>query len=277
MPLGNSAPVRDNLKVLYLLTPTADSLKTGYQTSLIPSLRLKYGVIIEEFLPLVNTLLHFKAKKRIMFFMLKVYIINTKIISNKSAFDYVFLCLDEARKKRIAGLKNRSSVIQTAAAGYLLYYGLKQLGMDIHTVSIKNGPHGKPYLSDCPDIHFNLSHSGEYAVMALSDRNVGIDIEKLRPVGTSVIKKAFGEKAAEEFVNLPEEDSIQKFAELWTSAESYGKLSGEGVFTLLGSPLSSVDSISGYCFHKCTDIEGYFLTVCSSVSDAPDYEYITKL
>lgn len=41
---------------------------------------------------------------------------------------------------------------------------------------------GKPFATDYPSLHFNLSHSGEFVAIALSHRPVGIDMEKLRAV-----------------------------------------------------------------------------------------------
>ena len=41
---------------------------------------------------------------------------------------------------------------------------------------------GKPYLLDYPQLRFNLSHSGEFVAIAVSRHQVGVDIEKLRPL-----------------------------------------------------------------------------------------------
>ena len=40
------------------------------------------------------------------------------------------------------------------------------------------GTHGKPALSDSFSPHFNISHSGKYAVCALSEVPCGIDIQE---------------------------------------------------------------------------------------------------
>jgi 4'-phosphopantetheinyl transferase len=48
---------------------------------------------------------------------------------------------------------------------------------------LRTTAHGKPELPEDLTCHFNLSHSGPWAVLALStDGHVGIDIEVLRPI-----------------------------------------------------------------------------------------------
>jgi 4'-phosphopantetheinyl transferase len=43
--------------------------------------------------------------------------------------------------------------------------------------------HGKPYLPLSPELHFNLSHSHEMALIAVAlDHEVGVDIERMRPL-----------------------------------------------------------------------------------------------
>jgi|GEM_PF-4995554 len=37
---------------------------------------------------------------------------------------------------------------------------------------------GKPYLSGSQHIHFNISHSGQWVVLMLSEYHVGVDIEQ---------------------------------------------------------------------------------------------------
>ena len=47
---------------------------------------------------------------------------------------------------------------------------------------IERGEFGKPYLRDFPELHFNVSHSGEKLLIAISfEQAVGIDIEKTKP------------------------------------------------------------------------------------------------
>ena len=43
---------------------------------------------------------------------------------------------------------------------------------------VRKGEHGKPYLKERKDVFFNLSHSGDYVLCAVSDKEVGADIQK---------------------------------------------------------------------------------------------------
>ena len=74
--------------------------------------------------------------------------------------------------------KNRESI----CGRLLLLRGLQELGYDqlfpknkdpeqlleALAASLEKGPYGKPYLAEYPEIHFNISHSGEWAVCALA-------------------------------------------------------------------------------------------------------------
>jgi 4'-phosphopantetheinyl transferase len=41
---------------------------------------------------------------------------------------------------------------------------------------------GKTFLQGYPDFHFNISHSGNWAVCVISAKEVGVDIEKIKPI-----------------------------------------------------------------------------------------------
>ena len=80
-------------------------------------------------------------------------------------------------------------------------------------------------------IEFNLSHSGELVLLAVSRfSSVGIDVEKNRFVKNweSIARKVFSETQLAKLydANVPEE----KFTELWTEFEASQKLCGNGVF-----------------------------------------------
>jgi 4'-phosphopantetheinyl transferase len=94
---------------------------------------------------------------------------------------------------------------------------------------------GKPYAKDI-DIHFNISHSGDYVMCAVNETPVGVDIEKIRDIRTEVINRVCTEKELE-YVNaggLPESERLKRFFEIWTFKEAYFKYLGTGISDFKG-------------------------------------------
>ena len=94
------------------------------------------------------------------------------------------------------------------------------------------GEHGKPYVLNLP-AHFNIAHSGQYVVLAVSDRPIGVDIEVVRNFSAILAKKRFN---AEELAYIAGSNPSRKksvmqrcFYELWTAKEAYLKYTGEGL------------------------------------------------
>ena len=136
----------------------------------------------------------------------------------------------------------------------LLGYAAKmEYGVDIAAFLEKRTPMGKPYLDGAP-FCFNLSHSGDFVVCALSDTAVGVDIEKIVPISLKAMRRFIGEN-----VILPSEQ-----IRLWTHYESYGKMVGCGIPYPKGS--------EGPCFYKeYRAIDRYVITVCSEVDSFLDH------
>ena len=80
-------------------------------------------------------------------------------------------------------------------------------------------PTGKP-LAD--HIHFNVSHTAGLVVLALADAAVGVDVERVRPVGADMIA----------YVATPDERAgitvPADFFGVWTAKESLVKAIGTG-------------------------------------------------
>ncbi len=142
----------------------------------------------------------------------------------------------------------------SAAARKLLSYAAKiEYGVDIADYTEKRTPNGKPYFDGAP-FCFNLSHSGDYAVCALSDTAVGVDIEKIVPISLKVMRRFFGKS-----VLSPTEQM-----RLWTRYESYGKMAGHGIPYKRGSEKP--------CFYKeYRAIDRYMISVCSEVDAFHDH------
>ena len=119
------------------------------------------------------------------------------------------------------------------------------------------GEHGKPFLTDYPHIHFNFSHCANAVAVAVSDAPVGIDIESLRAVGSSVVRYAMND---EEIAQIEQAaDSTLQFVRLWTMKEAAVKLIGTGITDNLKAVLQMPDL--HFETVECTDA-GYVYSVC---------------
>ena len=96
------------------------------------------------------------------------------------------------------------------------------------------GPHGKPEIVDFP-MYFSLSHSGDYVLCAVSDREVGADIQKLQAADFSKLASRFFTEAEYQALEkcVDEAERQKLFFRLWTKKEAYGKLTGQGVAAIL--------------------------------------------
>ena len=86
----------------------------------------------------------------------------------------------------------------------------------------------KPVLTGGPDLHFSVSHSGNWWVCAFGPRPVGLDLQQHRPCRREAIARRFfhpDEAAWLEAQNFAEE----AFFRLWAAKESYVKLTGGGL------------------------------------------------
>jgi len=111
----------------------------------------------------------------------------------------------------------RTQAGREAAERLLREAGLSPEGM-------VRGEHGKPELPGGPK--FSLSHhSGKYAVLAVSDTEVGVDIEPVTDQ-KPIIPRRF--LRPDELEWLGEEPSPERFAHLWTRLEAALKADGRG-------------------------------------------------
>jgi len=83
----------------------------------------------------------------------------------------------------------------------------------------------KPYLKNSK-FYFNLSHSGNYVAMAVSEAEVGIDIEQISPYSKEVVQRCFVPQESEW---LDEQKNDASFYKLWTAKESIMKAAGKGL------------------------------------------------
>lgn len=134
------------------------------------------------------------------------------------------------RKKRIERMNNKEAVRKQILSGAFLLYCLgKTADVPVRDINLLYNSHGKPYLKNA-EIYFNLSHSGDYAVAAVSDSDIGIDVEHLRTKRLNVAKRCFCKEEYEYILSAgSEQDQNIRFLEYWTMKEAFVKCCGAGL------------------------------------------------
>ncbi|NSB12641.1 4'-phosphopantetheinyl transferase family protein [Clostridium beijerinckii] len=103
--------------------------------------------------------------------------------------------------------------------------------------------YGKPYLKCYPDFKFNISHSGEFVVCAIDNKDIGIDIEYIKNIEyKEIAKKFFSENEFEYIIKNNIDIQLNKFYEIWTLKESYIKCCGQGLSIPLESFSINIDT-----------------------------------
>lgn len=100
---------------------------------------------------------------------------------------------------------------------------------DLHFVYNKCG---KPSLRDWPHLRFNVSHSGGRALIAAATyRDVGVDIEAIRPLPDclSLAQRFFASQEYLDLISLNPVDQQVAFYRCWTRKEALLKCVGDGL------------------------------------------------
>jgi 4'-phosphopantetheinyl transferase len=147
------------------------------------------------------------------------------------------------------------------------------------------GQFGKPELLH-RRLRFNLSHSGDHALMAISQHSVGVDLEFMGRQANAELSGLIDlvchpeEKA--NLALLPETEKAAMFYRLWTQKEAYCKMLGVGLqqsLDRLRFRATAVPSVFQVCdeeseqlsasfVHNLCLLDGYAASLCLPLADA---------
>jgi 4'-phosphopantetheinyl transferase len=118
------------------------------------------------------------------------------------------------------------------------------LGEEPEQIAIARGERGKPRLATEPGrLSFNLGHSGELALVAVSrGREVGVDVEREKPGRDfdALAARAFGPEEAAAVRAATGAERTRLFYELWTRLEAGLKCLGGGLAGATAEPAAPV-------------------------------------
>lgn len=170
-----------------------------------------------------------------------------------------FLDADEReRRQRFVFEKDRDV--------YTLAHGMLRSVLSLaHPVSeeawrFESSPGGRPEIASPsidPRLRFSLSHSGEWAAVAVCRQvDIGVDLEDMtRRVDLDLTTRSFSAEERKELARRTGDEQRAYFFSLWTLKESYMKGTGQGLSTPLDAISFSIDAGDVVHFDS-TDVVG---------------------
>lgn len=142
----------------------------------------------------------------------------------------ILTLVPKERRERFLRFR-RAEDRQRSLIGELLVRSVvsSRLGVANDQIQFEKGEHGKPSLRTFRDIHFSISHSGEWVVNAFSESVIGVDIQQMEMRSLDVARRFFTDEEYGLILAEPEQDRLSIFYELWTLKESYLKAVGSGI------------------------------------------------
>lgn len=172
----------------------------------------------------------------------------------------------------------------SVGAEILLRKVLEKHGLCYDDYQLARSIYGKPYLVGCP-MDFNISHSGEHILCAVSEWPVGCDVELIGD---------FDIHSMQWFIHQDElrflskicygSERTEAFYRLWTMKESLLKASGTGLAVDPGSFNLNLDSYNHivifdgiqYAIREFSIEDGYAYSVCSTSDEiVSEMEYLS--
>ena len=149
--------------------------------------------------------------------MTRVYIADCTLYQDACAIDRVLPRFDAHRQAKIRALQNLSKKAQSAVAGLLLasVFGDNAI--------YQYNDRGKPYLAD-NNAYFSLSHCGKWVALAVSDTEIGFDLQDSSPIRPAVLRRCFT-PAEQAWIGT----DAERFTQLWVHKEAHGKYTGHGL------------------------------------------------
>jgi len=154
--------------------------------------------------------------------MAKLYYVNIASLDENS-IDLLSSFRKEKAKQYVFDKDKKSCV----AGGIALNNALKEYNLEEKNVEYYLTKNGKPYIKNRNDIYFNISHSNKIAICAISNKEVGCDIEKITKCNEKVMSKCFSQKEIEYINNSNNKD--ESFTRIWVYKESFFKAIGIGL------------------------------------------------
>lgn len=165
-----------------------------------------------------------------------IYAIDIKAQMTPAEIETVLSKVSSEKREKLERMYFEKDLVRGAVGeGLIRALTEKQLGIPQSEIVFSYNPYGKPVIDNCPEWHFNLSHSGDWVVAAIDDKEIGVDVEKRGTYPRDIAQRFFAEQENQYLSTRHQADFDEGFIRIWTLKESYIKALGQG----LSIPLDS--------------------------------------
>lgn len=206
--------------------------------------------------------------------MTEIYIAKTDALTDEKLYKRLYDASSPERKAKTDRLLFRKDKELSVLSEWVLKRALKNIG--ISEFSIVCGEHGKPYLRGNTNVFFNLSHSENTVMCAVSDLEVGCDVEKISELDMQIARRFFEHSEYEMLQNASESERRDLFYRLWSLKESFQKSIGLGMSLpldsfsiILSDAITVVQKVSEFRFYfkEYNLDDGFKYSVCARTAD----------
>ncbi len=193
-------------------------------------------------------------------------------INNIQHINEDYLIIKQQKQQLINKLKNLDDKKRSILGEKLLIYGLRKFyNVDYNDIVINLNDEGKPYINnrDFDYIKYNISHSYDYVICAFSDKEIGVDIEKIREININIINK-FATSNEIKYILSNKKQILNRLFTIYALKESYFKMLGTNLnniqnieFTIKNGNITCSDSKTKFQIIK--SIKGYIISICERV------------
>ena len=213
----------------------------------------------------------------------RIYIASVDALRDSAAFERLYASVSAERQAKIDRLSSEKEKRLSLAAELLLIRALRDIG--ISRLELEYGDRGKPYIKGDP-VFFNISHSNERVICAISPYEVGCDVELIAECDPEKARRFFAPREYDYISSLKDAKKMRdEFFRLWTLKESFIKATGDGLSLPLKSFELELDQVSvkplnhlgkTYFFKEYSLDDGYKYAVCA-LSDEFDEPITVRL
>ncbi len=193
------------------------------------------------------------------------YIVKNIKEFNKEDLNDFYLRIPKQKRMQIDKYKNYETKTRTLVAEILLNNLLASQNISYQNIKYFNNKYGKPYLKNS-ELFFNISHSFDYVITTISNKEIGIDIEKVRKTSLKVIN-LFATSKEKKYILSSDENIEERIFKIYTLKEAYFKMLGTNLNHILEIEFI-IKNDKVYCSDKnvkvgfINDVKGYIIAYC---------------